>query len=497
MTTTRRLHRTTSSTVLTLACLTALLVAGVTHAQAQSFHYEPVPGRTVGIWVDSWASGQLAVFKHHLGFSAALVTPYAYDYDSARAAGFPPSSLMMDVVANHYQSVVQQYEAGWYYIDEPVEHDCWGHATGGNLFTATELASRRDFIRQYRPGAQFVISGYKRCSHLRGAGPACDIIMYASYQNWRKLTFSLCSPNMGWGDKREAGWTTSGGDQRPSWTDMRSIFGAKFAMTWVHGGGDEYDILLGHARNLGLTGVWVYHEGPIPGDKMEQFLAAAVKHGWLQRVEGPGKRVAYALQQLTLVDRQNVAVAWSTTWEIDLKRFQLERQPESGGEYAVVKGTEALANGTTMTPHPYEVTANSVPTGGWWYRVVGISSDGTRYPSDPSFIRVPVTVAVGGQDSPIPIVENFPNPFNPTTEIRFYIPATGVGVARTEVDVTGWVTLKVYDILGREVASLVDEKKEPGTYNVTFNAAGLASGVYVYRLTAGGTTLTRRMLLTK
>ena len=451
----------------------------------------------MGIWVDSWASGQLAVFKHHYGFSAALVTPYAYDYDSARAAGFPPSSLMMDVVANHYQSVVQQYEAGWYYIDEPVEHDCWGHATGGNLFTATELASRRDFIHQYRPGAQFVISGYKRCSHLRGAGPACDVIMYASYQNWKKLTFSLCSPNMGWGDKREAGWYASGGDQRPSWTDMRSVFGAKFAMTWVHGGGDEYDILLGHARNLGLTGVWVYHEGPIPGDKMEQFLAAAVKHGWLQRVEGPGKRVAYASQQLTLADRQDVAVAWSTTWEIDLKRFQLERRPESGGDYAVVEGKEVLASGTTMTPHPYELTDNSVPAGGWWYRVVGISSDGTRYPSDPSFIRVPVAVVVGAQ---VPRYLSWRT--SRTRSIRRRrsgspFPARAVAQAGTDVDMNGWVTLKVFDILGREVASLVDGKKDPGTYSVTFNAAGLASGVYVYRLNAGGTTLTRRMLLTK
>jgi hypothetical protein len=222
-----------------------------------------------------------------------------------------------------------------------------------------------------------------------------------------------------------------------------------------------------------------------------------VKHGWLRRVEGAGKGVAYASQQLTLVNRQNVAVAWSTTWEINLKRFQLERRPETGGEYAVVEGKEVLANGTTMTPHPYGLTDNSVPAGGWWYRVVGISSDGTRYPSDPSFIRVPIAVVVGVQDSPIPIVENFPNPFNPTTEIRFSIPGAGAGEARTEVDMNGWVTLKVYDILGREVASLVDEKKEPGTYYVTFNAAGLASGVYVYRLNAGGTTLTRRMLLTK
>jgi hypothetical protein len=59
------------------------------------------------------------------------------------------------------------------------------------------------------------------------------------------------------------------------------------------------------------------------------------------------------------------------------------------------------------------------------------------------------------------------------------------------------VTLKVYDILGRQVATLVNEVKQPGSYEVTFNANGLASGVYFYRLQAGGFTKARRLLLLK
>lgn len=498
MPTPRRVHLTTSSVVFTRACLVPILFMGVFRLYAQSYHYEPVPGRTVGIWVDSWASGQLAVFKHHYGFNAALVTPYFTDYDSARAAGFPAASLMMDVVADHYQSVVEQYDAGWYYIDEPVEHDCSGHATsGGRLFNPIELAARRDFIRQVRPGSQFVISGYKRCSHLRGAGPATDIIMYASYYNWRKLSFTLCNVNMGWGDKWEAGWSTSGGDQRPSWSDMRNIFGSRFAMAWVHGGGDEYDLLLGHARNLGLNGIWVFHLGPIAGDKMEQFLAAAVKHGWLSRVEGPGNRVAYASEQSTLLNRRHVTTAWSTTWEIDIRRFELERRSESGVTYATVNNKDVSGSGTTMSPHSYTQTDSLVQPGGWWYRVVGISSDGARFPSEASFIRVPGSGVIDMKEAPFPAAENFPNPFNPTTEIRFHLPSVSDDAGTKGGGGNGWVTLKVYDLLGREVAVLVDEKRDPGTYSVTFNAAGLASGVYIYRLAAGGTTLTKRMLLTK
>ena len=498
MTSSHHIARTAFSVVVIPAAFLLLSLPTSERARAQAYHYESVPGRTVGIWVDSWASGQLAVFRHHYGFNAALVTPYNTDYDSARAAGFPPSSLMMDVIADHYRSVVEQYDAGWYYIDEPVEHDCAGHSTsGGPLFTPTELSSRRDFIRLTRPGAQFVISGYKRCSHLRGAGPSVDIVMYASYAHWRKLAFSLCNVNMGWGDKREAGWYPSGGDQRQSWTDMRSMFGAKFAMTWVHGGGDEYDDLLGHANSLGLNGIWLYHEGPIYADKMEQFLAAAVKHGWLRLVEGPAQRVEFASLDLLLENRQDVTLSWTTPWEIDIRSFQLEKRSDAGGEYEVVSGKEVSGNGTTMTPHTYALTEASVPSGGWWYRVVGVSSDGNRFPSEPSFVRISDKIGIQVADSPYPVLKNYPNPFNPSTRITYSIPSMQEERRTASGPEAGWATLTVYDLLGRKVAVLVDEKKEPGTYSVTFDGAGLASGVYVYRLSVGGTVTTRSMLLTK
>jgi hypothetical protein len=83
---------------------------------------------------------------------------------------------------------------------------------------------------------------------------------------------------------------------------------------------------------------------------------------------------------------------------------------------------------------------------------------------------------------------NYPNPFNPATTIRFIV---GGGAA------SGRVRLAVYDLLGREVALLVDEAKAPGAYTAAWNAAGMASGVYFCRLAAGGATRTLKMLLTK
>ncbi len=92
----------------------------------------------------------------------------------------------------------------------------------------------------------------------------------------------------------------------------------------------------------------------------------------------------------------------------------------------------------------------------------------------------------------ITLFQNYPDPFNPVTTIKYTVGGTrgqGSGVSRT--------TLVVYDLLGRQVATLVDEIKAPGSYEVRFDASGLASGVYVYRLTAGAFMQSRKMLLIK
>jgi photosystem II stability/assembly factor-like uncharacterized protein len=91
--------------------------------------------------------------------------------------------------------------------------------------------------------------------------------------------------------------------------------------------------------------------------------------------------------------------------------------------------------------------------------------------------------------------QNYPNPFNPTTKIKYSIPNTrspllgGAG--------GGLVTLIVYDVLGRKVATLVNENKQPGEYKVEFNAKNLTSGVYFYQLRAGGFTSTKKMVVIK
>ncbi len=83
------------------------------------------------------------------------------------------------------------------------------------------------------------------------------------------------------------------------------------------------------------------------------------------------------------------------------------------------------------------------------------------------------------------VSQNYPNPFNPSTKINFALPKSGL------------VTLKIYDITGKEVATLVNEVKNVGTYSVDFNASNLSSGMYFYKISVNGFSEVKKMSLIK
>jgi hypothetical protein len=103
--------------------------------------------------------------------------------------------------------------------------------------------------------------------------------------------------------------------------------------------------------------------------------------------------------------------------------------------------------------------------------------------------ELPILVGTPSNNNQIPnsysLAQNYPNPFNPATKISFSLPKAGD------------VKLVVFDILGREVATLVNENVKAGTHSVQFDASHLASGVYLYRMTAGDFTETKKMMLVK
>jgi len=100
---------------------------------------------------------------------------------------------------------------------------------------------------------------------------------------------------------------------------------------------------------------------------------------------------------------------------------------------------------------------------------------------------VPVSVEQVGSGVPevYDLSQNYPNPFNPSTTINFSLPAASN------------VVLKIYDVLGREVATLLDAQKGAGNYQVNFDASKLASGLYIYTINAGDFTSTKKMMLMK
>jgi hypothetical protein len=156
----------------------------------------------------------------------------------------------------------------------------------------------------------------------------------------------------------------------------------------------------------------------------------------------------------------------------------------------------------------YAISSTIDPGKGYWVKV---SQNGTLVissssPADTRIRIVPTSemppappgtgsVAAAGLPAGFGLEQNYPNPFNPATTIRFAIPAQGGDVGTRHA-----VSLQVFDLLGQRVATLVNDVRGPGVYTVTFPAEGgeashLASGIYIYRLTAGNFSAVKRMIL--
>jgi hypothetical protein len=184
----------------------------------------------------------------------------------------------------------------------------------------------------------------------------------------------------------------------------------------------------------------------------------------------------------------NTALKWKTATEVNNYGFEIQRtidngqlkipaRPAGGDNWNTVGFVEG--NGTTNTPKEYSFTDKGLQAGKYSYRLKQIDRDGKFEYSN----EVEVTVADAPKE--FALEQNYPNPFNPVTMINYQLP------------MNNHVILKVYDALGREVATLVNEMKKAGSYSAEFDASKLASGIYFYRLQAGEFVETKKMLLMK
>ena len=134
---------------------------------------------------------------------------------------------------------------------------------------------------------------------------------------------------------------------------------------------------------------------------------------------------------------------------------------------------------------------------GYYYIGLNCIDDGTPWYFTFDDITLTDITGISKNENEIPktynLYQNYPNPFNPSTSIKFDIPELplikGAGGMFT--------TLTIFDILGKEVTTLIDEKLLPGRYEVNWNASDYASGVYFYKISAGEFTATKKMVLMK
>jgi hypothetical protein len=171
-----------------------------------------------------------------------------------------------------------------------------------------------------------------------------------------------------------------------------------------------------------------------------------------------------------------VHLSWRTASELNNAGFEVERSldRETFTQVGFVRG-----NGTTTEAQSYTfVDRSTFNAEKVYYRLKQVDFDG-QFEYSP-VIEVNVTLP-----TKFALMQNYPNPFNPTTNIAYELPTTAK------------VVLKVYDVLGREVMTLINQEQAAGRYVQPFNASGLSSGIYFYRLQAGNFVETKKMMLVK
>lgn len=178
----------------------------------------------------------------------------------------------------------------------------------------------------------------------------------------------------------------------------------------------------------------------------------------------------------SMIEGNKVALNWLTASELNNRGFEIERSVDNA-TWTIVGFSEG--KGTTTETQYYnfidDISGQSFKK--YFYRLKQVDFNGNfKYSDVTEVIKVP---------SQFNLAQNYPNPFNPNTTIKYAISNPQL------------VTLKVYDVLGKEVITLVNQMQSGGDYEVEFNAEELGSGVYYYQLTAGEFVSTKKMILIK
>jgi len=176
---------------------------------------------------------------------------------------------------------------------------------------------------------------------------------------------------------------------------------------------------------------------------------------------------------IALVDRNLVTFKWITSTETNNHGFDIEKSENKNNweRIGFVNGA-----GNSNSQKAYSFTEKIAESGKYFYRLKQIDLDGT-------FGYSSIVEIVIENPKTFELIQNYPNPFNPLTRIQYQILNSS------------HVSLKVYDAIGNEVATLVDEYKLAGIYEHEFSALNLTSGIYFYKLQSGNFVETKKMIL--
>lgn len=170
-----------------------------------------------------------------------------------------------------------------------------------------------------------------------------------------------------------------------------------------------------------------------------------------------------------------VLLQWYTSTETNNAGFKIERST-NGSDYEEIFFVGG--NGTTTNRNVYSYLDESVRSGVYYYRLKQIDYDG-------SFEYLNVAAVDLGMPGGFLLEQNYPNPFNPKTIINYQISKEGL------------VTLKLYDVLGNEIKTLINDQKSSGNYSVELDASELPSGIYYFQLVAGSYSSTKKLIVLK
>lgn len=177
-----------------------------------------------------------------------------------------------------------------------------------------------------------------------------------------------------------------------------------------------------------------------------------------------------------VLSKKEILLKWRTETEVSNYGFEIQRQTYGHSEWKRI-GFVA-GNGNSNSPKNYSFTDGNPMNGSRFnYRLKQIDTDGKYEFSDV------IEVEIVPED--FVLYQNYPNPFNPYTKIRYQLPKESE------------VSIKIYDVLGAEVISLVNETQGPGYYEVEINGSDLPSGTYMFRMIAGDFVEAKKMVLMK